>query len=377
MGRGTHSTSFIVVMSSPSAASLDMSIDVDMVLDSSRCQICQIGIRSRERTRPHHETGGRAHTRCQRRVVRAASSTMAASKKSRGVKRSAPSQSVDEEDRASPARRLLLQFMMFGYARIPASLASQELAWTISSLNHALRGGTRISGGVRQVDLERALQQQQLAEIMEEWTALVKATALSLGIDAAAEMFVVDTKVLIAAPGVGQQAVHFDSARARASAEKYSCILFCSNGTHSTALPRFPSNPKLSFSDNKKQMASVASLLHASQYESLPAMPGDIIFFRHSTPHYGVRNEGKKGDRLVLFSILSSSNENRQDELQVYPWLYIRHAFGENSKEFAQSLVDNKEHHPVQRMFKEEGKIVHQACINCLSKWGLLDSYKE
>src|SRR5690606_17259122 len=121
------------------------------------------------------------------------------------------------------------------------------------------------------------------------------------------------------------------------------------NGSSSTALPTFPANDALSFSSSPSEMQSVAHLLKPQLYESRPVFPGQLILFRQSTPHYGVRSSGENGQRLVLFSVLSPSSKPAQDALQVYPWPYIGAAFGWNSREFARALVENKAHKPLDR----------------------------
>jgi hypothetical protein len=122
-------------------------------------------------------------------------------------------------------------------------------------------------------------------------------------------------------------------------------------------------------------MQSVAPLLDRDQYESLAASAGDIIFFRQSTPHYGVQNTLPQGNRVMLFGILSASDAPGQDELQVFPWLYIGAAFGRNSFEFARSLVEGRMHKPLVRIAGDEGSAARDSAIACLKKWNLLDAY--
>jgi hypothetical protein len=188
-------------------------------------------------------------------------------------------------------------------------------------------------------------------------------------------MFVVDSKLLLAPPGKGQQAVHWDTARHPASSSQYSCILYCSNGCFSTALPRFPANDALNFSMDPAAMRPVAHLLNVENYESLPVSAGELVFFRASTPHFGVRNTMPQGNRVVLFSMLSADSKPGQDELQVFPWLYIGYAFGFDSCEFAQALVDGKEHKPLVCIKGDETPEAYEATVACLKKWGLFEMY--
>jgi hypothetical protein len=247
------------------------------------------------------------------------------------------------------------------------------LAWQVGRLSRRVPG-VEISGKVRQVELSSIA---DFASPRAQWDTLVREAAASVGVSVDG-LYVVDQKLLVAPPNPKQglnQPVHWDCPRDAAAASKFSCLLFCSTGSFSTALPRFDANATLSFSDDPAEMRSVAHLLHPQEYESVPVFPGDMVFFRQSTPHYGVKNSCPQGDRVVLFSILSPSTAPGQDEQQVMPWLFIGSAFGWDSKEFAQALVDNKAHSPVERISKDEGRKARNSSIRCLRRWNLLDSY--
>jgi hypothetical protein len=233
---------------------------------------------------------------------------------------------------------------------------------------------SEIAGKVRQTDLSAAA---DFAPIRAQWQALVREAAASVGV-ATDQLHVVDQKLLVAPPnpkGGLDQPVHWDCARDAAAATKFSCLLFCSTGSFSTALPRFGANSALSFSHDPAVMRSVAHLLRPQEYDSVPAFPGDIIFFRQSTPHYGVKNSCPKGERVLLFSMLSPSPASGQDERQVFPWLFIGAAFGWESKEFAQALVGHKAHGPVERIANDAGRKARNSAIRCLRRWDLFDSY--
>jgi hypothetical protein len=237
-------------------------------------------------------------------------------------------------------------------------------------LPHLFVGGS-ISGKVRQVPLKDD-------KLREDWAALVMKTAASLEVaDSQQQQYVVDCKLLVAAPKKGHQSVHWDAERAVASRTKYSCILICSSGTNSTALPTFMENHDFSCSSKRSVMRSLAHLLQPEHYRSQMAMSGEIIFFRQTTPHHGVRNDMEVGKRVVLFSMLSSSSAEGQDSFQVFPWLYVRHAFGPESPEFAQSLLDAKSHdvNPIQRLKDDEGPKAAKEARFCLTRFGLLDAY--
>lgn len=285
-----------------------------------------------------------------------------------------PSPSTGEnEDRT---RRVEL-FNSHGYIRVSATDASRALAFDMVVVDRGVpnsKGVDAISGNVRQYDLTHGAKKERFAPLVERWNVLVKEVAASAGIRVD-ELHVVDPKLLVSKPKDGHQPVHFDCDRVPESHHKYAAILYCSSGTYSTALPKFPSNPLLSFSLDPIQMQAVAGLLKPEHYESLPVFAGDIVFFRQSTPHFGVQNVAARDNRIVLFSILSSSSHPRQDGEQVLPWLFIGIAFTWHSREFAQALVDYRQFKPLDQIEEDFGKDDEQVCIDCLTRFGLLEAY--
>ena len=259
---------------------------------------------------------------------------------------------------------------LLGWSIVPASERTRNLAHQVAQQRTRAVGAV-IIGKARQKELD---QLPDFDAIISEWTDVVKESATRVGVDAKL-LFVVDHKMLIASPGQGAQVVHWDCARLRAAAGKYTCLLVCSLGHCSTALPNFAANDDLSFSDDPATMRSVAHLLASNKYISQRLHPGDIIIFRQSTPHFGVANTCTVGDRVLLFAVLSPSSASGQDQEQVMPWLFIRDAFGSNSKEFAQTLVDNRAHNPIWRLQQDEGRLSADEANECLRHHALHSLY--
>jgi hypothetical protein len=260
-------------------------------------------------------------------------------------------------------------FQTHGFLRIKGSVDSRAIAWKIIA-RRPRSGGEIIAGKVKQHDIAS---DPLLAEALKEWDRLLQAIAAALGIASgdSAPLYMVDPKVLVAKPGHGLQSVHWDGARDAASAGKFSAILFCSNGHHGTAMPNFPEDERLSFSNIPEEMNAVVHLLGSEHYAAEPVQPGDIVFFRQSTPHFGVKNDSTKDDRVVLFSMLSPSSAENQDEEQTFPWGFIGHASGWESQAFAQSLVEGREFGPLARMVHVHRKVAR----DCLERHGLLQQY--
>ena len=95
--------------------------------------------------------------------------------------------------------------------------------------------GEIIPGHVQQVDVSTSLHDSALTH---QWHQLIISTANSLSIDTT-DKHIVCPKLLIAHPGDGQQAVHWDDHRHIQSQQKLTCLLYCTH-TYSTAMPRFP-----------------------------------------------------------------------------------------------------------------------------------------
>lgn len=327
------------------------------------CWVCKQRIKPRERSQPCD--GGRAHRTCKATVT-----TQVVVKKRLSL--ATPSLSV-APSRPTTRSRTKTPFEVYGYARVKANDKSRQLAWEAVQISRraTAKHSSVIDGNVRQFDLSSV---DELLDFRARWSDLIKEEAERLGISTN-NKFVVDPKLLVAPPKLGHQAVHWDGPRDKKSFGIISCLLYCSNGCNSTALPLFPTDDILSFSHDPEEMASVAHLLDASQYESQPVLPGDLVFFRHSTPHFGVQNVCDEGDRVVLFGILSPSEASMQDAQQVPPWLYVGAAFGWNSKQFAQALVDYKAFAPIQRIHRDEGDSERDICLKSLRRWNLFDLY--
>lgn len=269
-------------------------------------------------------------------------------------------------------------FTRHGWVRIPSNENLRGISWELLQLLAIpipSAASATIAGKVKQTDLAM-LQREDVQLFLRRWNQAVREIAISLGIDASS-LYVVDPKVLQADPATGEQAVHFDCARNSSAANKFSVILMCSNGCKGTAMPNFEANDALSFSEKPAEIKSVAHLLEKRHYSSEAAHPGDVIFFRQSTPHYGVQNELKKGNRIVLFSILSPSSQPAQDEHQVFPWLFVGAAFTWKSIEFAQALVEGKAYDPIGRIAADQGVASKNIALNALRQFDLLESYQQ
>ena len=268
-------------------------------------------------------------------------------------------------------------FSKFASVRQPAVDETRKLAWKIMQLKRDVEK-QGIAGKVTQltpVEFEK----NSASPMRLELETLVRKIAAENGILNAQKMHVVDTKLLIAPPNRGKQFVHWDRTRDRKISNAYTFLLCCTNGCHSTALPTFEANEILSFSNKPSEMRKVAHLLQDTpeNYKSLPMEVGEIVLFKQTLPHYGVANSMPQENRVMLFCVLSEFPEWNQDTDQVPAWLFVGHAFGWISEEFASSLVANRAHDPITRIQSNQGDKDMNTALECLKTWKKEKLYKS
>lgn len=217
-----------------------------------------------------------------------------------------------------------------------------------------------------------------------EWKEIVLEFAADVGILPSATLenyHVVSEKILGADQHVGGQPPHLDADLATEELEtRFSVILYCTDFVESTAVPLFsksefalpayggPSkkNPK-EWSLTDESVAAMkktveAGLFERSAYHTIKVRAGDMMIFAHSTPHFGTENPVMNG-RIALFSILSPSVKKGQDDFQVYPWQYVERCFGRKSKELAEALYLEREHHPMDHCLDRGTKADYMAVL--------------
>lgn len=247
------------------------------------------------------------------------------------------------------------QLSRFGLVRLPATDVSRDLAWQALQLHSGNR--EQIAGGVVQSTLNELTQvsTHQLKAAFEE---LVRSRATEAGVKDVDKMFVVDIKLLSAAPKHGDQFPHWDYERGAKAARMYTFLLCCTNGCYSTALPTYEFDEDLAYSDDPEVMRKVAHRV-SDKPENLHSAPigvGECILFQQTLVHKGVANRMHCGHRQLLFCVLSDTPEWGQDKQQVPPWLFVAGAFGWKSVEFGASLHENAKHSPIDRIEQDQGQ---------------------
>ncbi|MDR3737609.1 MAG: hypothetical protein P4L40_01180 [Terracidiphilus sp.] len=246
------------------------------------------------------------------------------------------------------------QLSRFGLVRVPATDISRQLAWQVVQLHSGSRD--EIAGGVQQFT-PNELTQESNHQLKADLEKLVRSRATEAGVKDVDKMFVVDIKMLSAAPKHGDQFPHWDHARSPKAARMYTFLLCCTNGCFSTALPTYEFDVRLAYSNDPEVMQQVAHRVSDTpeNLHSAPIGVGECILFQQTLVHKGVANRLKQGYRQHLFCVLSDTPEWGQDQRQVPPWLFVAGAFGWKSAEFGASLHENKKHGPIGRIQQDQG----------------------
>ena len=214
------------------------------------------------------------------------------------------------------------QLSRFGLVRVPATEESRQLAWQAVHLRDPTGGRVAIAGGVQQSTPDE-LAQGSTHPLKADFEKLVRSRATEAGVKEVDKMFVVDIKVLSAAPKHGDQFPHWDHERGAKAARMYTFLLCCTNGCYSTALPTYEFDERLAFSDDPEVMQQVAHRVRDTPENlySAPMGVGDSLLFQQTLVHKGVANSMSRGYRQFIFCVLSDTPEWGQDKQQVSPWL--------------------------------------------------------
>jgi hypothetical protein len=267
-------------------------------------------------------------------------------------------------------------FEQYGYALIPSTSLSTAFVFSLLEVDVALDSSQSISGNVRQYDLLKAAAFTDKLQVA--WKDLVFTTTASVGLSAALSTThrLTSPKLLVASPHQGLQAIHWDDATAyQGGQSKLTFILYCSSGTYSTAMPRFPPH-LLHWAPEEEDIPAMqlqSYLLDYKYFHSVLVKSGDMMVFWQNTPHFGVQNRCSLNNRITLFSMLTPTirSETTDDEYQFFRWMYMAEAFGDTSREFALALVDDKHQNPLGRYEEED----YEQAIDCLKRHGLYQSY--
>jgi hypothetical protein len=237
------------------------------------------------------------------------------------------------------------------------------------------KGWLEIAGEVISFDVKEMLEADVATRgrIMELRDRIIQHMWKMTGRSAAGRKSLCRDKILVARPGVGRQAVHWDAPiPVRIVPDgSLSMIIYCTY-TDSTALPRFPSCVLSWPRDDDASNQAHAFLLHPDFFHSVPVTPGTILIFDQSTPHFGVENVSKTDDRVALFDIISEIPDAKvksQDEYQYYVWEFVRDCFGIDSDEFVYSVLQNWKHNPISRYSGSVATKMHNAVSKKLGQW--------
>jgi hypothetical protein len=253
----------------------------------------------------------------------------------------------------------------YGYALLRFTNDSKELAQLMLEMKLPKKL-EQIAGQVAQYDLSKHKLFTD-SSLSFKWRKCVLDSVKAMNTDlftTLALLHLITPKLLVASPKVGLQTIHWDHINGYESPQdNISVILYCVN-TKSTAMPRFPKG-------TITKDPTSAQYLERRWYHSIDVEAGDILIFQQRTPHYGVTNDSEDKERVAFFGMFSQHLNPNQDLYQMFKWSFMAEVFGNDSKEYAQTLVEEKEQNPVARF---KGKALQQA-KQCLLKHGMTEAY--
>lgn len=198
-------------------------------------------------------------------------------------------------------------------------------------------------------------------EMREEWNSIVREFAAEVGLSSAIVQghHVVSETLLVANQNDGEQHPHLDADLGAAALENtFSVVLYCTDFVESTAMPVFSKSefavpeyePGTSIVTDESKAAMKktveAHLFERSAYHTIQVQAGDMMIFAQSTPHFGTQNP-LSSRRVAVFSILSPSEKDGQDDFQLFRWLYVERCFGVGSAMLAKVLYLERQHDPM------------------------------
>jgi len=261
----------------------------------------------------------------------------------------------------------------------------------------AQRKRQRIAGEVEQFAMPQSGSSPWPSRLRAFWHTVVAELARHAGVDPrqlqllsgdvepdepCLQLHVQDEKLLIAGRQKGEQAPHFDrDDTAGVLKQVYTVILYLTDGVNSTAFPQFALDEfALPEFDSDQKVLNAAALratvergcLNKERYDCWPVRVGDMAIFTQATMHFGTKNSILH-ERMALFSVLTPFAGNRQDDYQIYRWLYVGFAYGDQSRELAEALWRDREFEPLDRFSANSaGHQSHEAYISCLLRWGYI-----
>lgn len=118
--------------------------------------------------------------------------------------------------------------------------------------------------------------------------------------------------------------------------------------------------------NDQQSMQRASFLLEPPFFHTVSVKLGTILAMKQRIVHHGVNNRYLP-PRIILFDILSTSKEKGQDEHQFYDWMWKYEAYGVDSPQFAQSLLQYKDTVPsIMSRYDDNSQTVVKAGIDTI-----------
>jgi hypothetical protein len=198
-------------------------------------------------------------------------------------------------------------------------------------------------------------------------------------------------QLLLAAVRRGEQGPHLDrDDDLNVMKHTYTVILYLSDGADSTAFPTYKQaefavpqfikqeveGAPMDAVANQAQMQATVErgCLSDRSYERWPVQCGDMSLFSQALMHFGTRNPLQQEQRWALFSVFTPFASPRQDDYQLFRWMYFNHAYGTQSRELAEAVCRDRRFDPLGRFERntQAGRQSYDAFILSLLRWGFI-----
>jgi len=220
---------------------------------------------------------------------------------------------------------LLPSWQTHGWSRRSFSRTSRAAAtsWLQLIKSGELKEWELKRGGYWQHDTAKslvcAIEDEKRVRLRHGAERIARQLLSTIGMDAT-PLRLAAIKLLRAAPGEGEQEIHYDITEYARAIRSYTVLMYLTP-TLSTAVPTLPlSELRDCFTEGERRPSAAAlKLLTRDKFESVRVDVGDLLVFNCAVPHRGVANPDAH-DRYVLFLLFYPSSSPTPDtEEQRYP----------------------------------------------------------
>jgi len=182
-----------------------------------------------------------------------------------------------------------------------------------------------LNGGSQQVDLLGMGTESRVASLCQRTISIARSLLAKQHVDVGGRLHVAAMKLLRVQPGYGPQRVHYDTTKRSDAQQRFSFLLFCTQGvsTFVPVLPHAAMEPLFlkGTTMTVEQTKYAQKMCVPAHFTNFPTTPGSTMIFRTDVAHYGPKNESAAVCYAVyiLLSPTSHAKDPKQDDEQRLP----------------------------------------------------------